>query len=300
MNHLRTPIFTGTCPALITPFDQNGNIDYTAFAVQIDTQIAAGADAVCVCGTTGEASTLTRREQMSAIEFCVKQVSGRVPVIAGTGNNCTKAAAEMTQWAKLCGADAALLVTPYYNKTTQDGLVRHYEYIAERADIPLILYNVPSRTGLSFAAETYQALAQNPAFNGVKEASGDLSLVAKTRCLCGDDFFIWSGNDDQTVPMLALGAVGVISAAANLIPDVMVRLSHLCLEGEFHVASQLQIQYAPLLEALFCEVNPVPLKTAMKLAGVDTGTLRLPLCGMDPQHEKQLASAMEEAGLHVK
>ena len=294
---MRTPVFTGTCPALITPFDQGGSIDYTAFAKQIDTQIAAGVDAVCVCGTTGEASTLKRGEQISAIEFCVKHVDHRVPVIAGTGSNNTAAAAEMTQLAQECGADAALVVTPYYNKTTQAGLIRHYEYVADRTDIPIILYNVPSRTGLSFAAETYQALSRHPRINGTKEASGDLSLLVSTRRLCGEDFFLWSGNDDQTVPMMALGASGVISVASNLIPEVMVRISHLCLEGNFTAASALQIQYAELIGTLFCEVNPIPVKTAMNLLNLGAGTLRLPLCSMTEEHTRHLKTVMKNAGI---
>ena len=294
---MRTPVFTGTCPALITPFDQGGNIDFTAFGRQIDAQIAAGVDAVCVCGTTGEASTLKRGEQISAIEFCVKHVDHRVPVIAGTGSNNTAAATEMTQLTQECGADAALLVTPYYNKTTQTGLIRHYEYIADRVDIPIILYNVPSRTGLSFTAETYQILAQNPKFNGVKEASGSLSLFINTRRLCGDDFYIWSGNDDQTVPMMALGASGVISVASNLIPDVMVHLSQLCLAGDFAAASKLQIRYSELIDTLFCEVNPIPVKAAMNLLDMNAGALRLPLCSMSAGQTELLKTAMKNVGI---
>ena len=294
---MRTPVFTGTCPALITPFDQRGNIDFDAFGRQIDTQIAAGVDAVCVCGTTGEASTLKRGEQVSAIAFCVKHVNRRVKVIAGTGSNNTAAAAEMTQLAQECGADAALLVTPYYNKTTQAGLIRHYEYIADRADIPVILYNVPSRTGLSFTAETYQALSKHPGINGTKEASGDLSLLIRTRRLCGEDFFIWSGNDDQTAAMMALGASGVISVASNLIPEVMVRLSRLCLEGRFTEAAELQIRYSELIDALFCEVNPIPVKAAMDLLGLGAGSPRLPLCAMTEEHTQRLKTAMKNAGI---
>ena len=221
---MRTPVFTGTCPALVTPFDQNGTINYDAFARLIEAQIASGVDAVCVCGTTGESATMSIREHIAAVEFCIKQVNHRVKVIAGTGSNDTSAAVYLTQHAQDSGADAALLVSPYYNKASQTGLIKHYEYIADRTDLPMILYNVPGRTGVSFTAETYKVLSQNPKINGVKEASGNFSLLAHTRYLCGDDFYIWSGNDDQVVPMMSLGAKGVISVASNIIPEVMVKM----------------------------------------------------------------------------
>ena len=215
---MRTPVFTGSCPALVTPFDQNGSINYEAFGKQIDAQIEAGVDAVCVCGTTGESATMSIREHIAAVEYCVQRVNHRVKVIAGTGSNDTSAAVYLSQHAQDSGADACLLVTPYYNKASQTGLIRHYEYIADRIELPMILYNVPSRTGVSFTAETYRVLAQNEKINGVKEASGNFSLLAHTRCVCPDDFYIWSGNDDQVVPMMSLGAKGVISVASNIIP----------------------------------------------------------------------------------
>ena len=294
---MRTPVFTGSCPALATPFDQNGNINYDAFGRLIDAQIAAGVDAVCVCGTTGESATMSIREHIAAVEFCVTHVNHRVKVIAGTGSNDTSAAVYLTQHAQDCGADAALLVTPYYNKASQTGLIKHYEYIADRVDIPMILYNVPSRTGVSFTAETYSVLAKNPKINGVKEASGNFSLLAHARALCGEDFYIWSGNDDQVVPMMALGAKGVISVASNIIPEVMVEMSHLCLENNFAAASKLQIEYMDLIDALFIEVNPIPIKHAMNLLGMEAGSLRLPLCDISPANGEKLKAAMQRMGL---
>ena len=294
---MRTPVFTGSCPALVTPFDQNGAINYDAFGKLIDAQIEAGVDAVCVCGTTGESATMSIREHIAAVEFCVKRVNHRVKVIAGAGSNDTSAAVYLSQHAQDSGADALLHVTPYYNKASQTGLIRHYEYIADRVDLPISLYNVPSRTGVSFTAETYRHLSQNPQFNGVKEASGNFSLLAHTRFLCGDDFYIWSGNDDQVVPMMALGAKGVISVASNLIPEVMVKMTKLCLDNDFEAASKLQIKYMDLMDALFLEVNPIPIKAALNLVGMEAGQLRLPLCEMSEKNLETLRSSMARMGL---
>ncbi|SBW03750.1 4-hydroxy-tetrahydrodipicolinate synthase [uncultured Eubacteriales bacterium] len=294
---MREPVFTGACPALVTPFDVSGAIDYDAFAKQIDLQIAGGVDAVCVCGTTGESATMSIREHIAAVEFCVKHVDHRVKVIAGAGSNDTTAAVYLSQHAQDSGADALLLVTPYYNKCSQTGLIKHYEYIADRVELPIILYNVPSRTGVSFTADTYQALAKNPKINGVKEASGNFSLLAHTRFLCGEDFYIWSGNDDQVVPMMSLGAKGVISVASNIIPEVMVKMSHLCLEGDFTAAAKLQVEYMDLIDALFIEVNPIPIKAAMDLLGMNAGGLRLPLCDISPAHLETLKAAMQRMKL---
>ena len=294
---MRTPVFTGSCPALVTPFDQNGAINYDAFGKLIDAQIEAGVDAVCVCGTTGESATMSIREHIAAVEFCVKRVNHRVKVIAGAGSNDTSAAVYLSQHAQDSGADALLHVTPYYNKASQTGLIRHYEYIADRVELPIILYNVPSRTGVSFTAETYRHLSQNPQFNGVKEASGNFSLLAHTRFLCGDDFYIWSGNDDQVVPMMALGAKGVISVASNLIPEVMVKMTKLCLDNDFEAASKLQIKYMDLIDALFLEVNPIPIKAALNLVGMEMGGLRLPLCEMSEKNLETLRSSMARMGL---
>ena len=295
--NMRTPVFTGSCPALVTPFDANGNINYDAFGKLIDDQIAAGVDAVCVCGTTGESATMSIREHNAAVEFCVKRVNKRVKVIAGAGSNDTSAAVYLSQHAQDYGADALLHVTPYYNKASQTGLIKHYEYIAARTDLPIILYNVPGRTGVSFTADTYKVLSDVPNINGVKEASGNFSLLAHTRCLCPDDFYIWSGNDDQVVPIMSLGAKGVISVASNIIPEVMVKMSHLCLENDFEAASKQQIDYMDLIDALFIEVNPIPIKAAMNLMGMEAGTLRLPLCDMAEKNLEILRRAMVQKGL---
>ena len=295
--NMRTPVFTGNCPALATPFDANGNVNYDAFGKLIDDQIAAGVDAVCVCGTTGESATMSIREHNAVVEYCVKRVNKRVKVIAGAGSNDTSAAVYLSQHAQECGADALLHVTPYYNKASQNGLIKHYEYIAARTDLPIIMYNVPGRTGVSFTAETYKVLSDVPNINGVKEASGNFSLLAHTRCLCPDDFYIWSGNDDQVVPMMSLGAKGVISVASNIIPEVMVKMSHLCLKNDFEAASKLQIDYMDLIDALFIEVNPIPIKAAMNLMGMEAGTLRLPLCDISEKNLEILRQSMIRMGL---
>ena len=294
---MREPIFTGACPAIVTPFDQSGAVNYDRLAQLIDEQIAGGVDAICVVGTTGECSTLTLREHIAVVHFCVKHVNHRVKVVAGAGSNDTSAAVYLSQHAEESGADALLHVTPYYNKCSQEGLIRHYEYIADRTELPIILYNVPSRTGVSFTAETYTGLAQNPKINGVKEASGNLSLITHTRCLCGDDFYIWSGNDDQVVPMMSLGAKGVISVASNVAPKLMVDITHLCLEGRFEEAARLQLDHMELMDALFCEVNPIPVKAALNLMGKDVGGLRLPLCDISAANLERLRAAMEKTGL---
>ena len=294
---MKEPVFTGTCSAIITPFDEHGAVNYDVFGRLIDEHIERGLDAICVCGTTGESATLSIREHIAVVEFCVKGVNHRVKVIAGAGSNDTSAAVYLNQHAQDSGADAALHVTPYYNKASQTGLIKHYEHIADRSEIPIIMYNVPSRTGVSFTSETYRVLSQHPMINGVKEASGNFSLLAHTRAICGEDFYIWSGNDDQVVPMMSLGAKGVISVAANIAPEVMVQMSHLCLEGRFHEASALQLKYMDFIDALFLEVNPIPIKAAMNLAGYQVGSLRLPLCDMSPAPLETLRKSMKAIGL---
>ena len=294
---MREPVFTGACSAIVTPFDQSGAVNYDRFGRLIDEQIARGLDAICVCGTTGECATLSIREHIAAVEYCVKRVNHRVKVIAGAGSNDTSAAVYLSQHAQDSGADALLHVTPYYNKASQTGLIKHYEYIADRVDLPIILYNVPSRTGVSFTAETYQVLSQHPKINGVKEASGNFSLLAHTRAICGDDFYVWSGNDDQVVPMMSLGAKGVISVVANIAPEIMIQMTHLCLEGRFGEAGALQLRYMDFIDALFLEVNPIPIKAAMNLAGYDVGSLRLPLCDMSNGHLETLRQTMISAGI---
>lgn len=294
---MRQPVFTGACPAIVTPFDVYGAVNYDAFGVLIDQQIEAGVDAICVAGTTGETSTLSICEHISIIEYCVRRVRKRVKVIAGAGSNNTSEAASLCRHAQDSGADALLLVTPYYNKTSQTGLLRHYEFIAERVDLPIILYNVPARTGVTFTAETYKILSENPKFNGVKEASGNLALINRTRYLCGDDFNIWSGNDDQVVPVMSLGGKGVISVVCNILPHLMIDMTHACLNGDFISAGRMQIKYTELIDSLFIEVNPIPIKCAMNLLSMNAGTLRLPLCEMSKDNRKIMENAMYRIGL---
>ena len=231
------------------------------------------------------------------VDYCVSHVAGRCKVVAGSGSNDTAAALYLCQHAQESGADALLLVTPYYNKTTQTGLIHHYEYLADKTDLPVILYNVPSRTGLSFTAETYRILSQHPRINGTKEASGNFSLLAETMAFCGDELNVWSGNDDQTVPMLALGAKGLISVTANLVPEPMAELTHSYFRGEIEEARELQLSYLPLMKALFSQVNPIPIKAAMAELGLDSGSLRRPLWAMDKKPCKELRETLAAFGL---
>ncbi|MBQ1351550.1 MAG: 4-hydroxy-tetrahydrodipicolinate synthase [Oscillospiraceae bacterium] len=294
---MREPVFEGSGVAIVTPFAKDGSINFPKLGELIDFHVAAKTDAVVICGTTGESSTQSLEEHMAAVDFCVQHTAGRMKVIAGAGSNDTNAALMLSKSAKDSGADATLLVTPYYNKATQTGLIKHYTYIADRVDIPMILYNVPSRTGLSFTAETYAALAKHPNINGVKEASGNFSLIASTRALCGDDFYIWSGNDDQVVPLMALGGKGVISVLSNILPEVTVQMTHACLAGNYEEGAKLQIDYMKLVNALFCEVNPIPVKAAMNLMGFDVGGCRLPLCEMTEKNLAFLKQTMLDAGI---
>ncbi|MBQ3090257.1 MAG: 4-hydroxy-tetrahydrodipicolinate synthase [Oscillospiraceae bacterium] len=293
---MKNPIFTGSCVAIVTPFNANG-VDYEKLAQLIEFQIANGTDAICICGTTGESSTQTLEEHKSVVSFAVKQIAGRCKVIAGAGSNDTMAALELALSAERDGVDGLLMVTPYYNKTTQKGLIAHYTYVADRVHTPIILYNVPSRTGVGFTAATYAALSKHPMINGIKEASGNFSLISQTRALCGDEMNIWSGNDDQVVPLMAMGGKGVISVLANIQPQVVRNLTHLCLEGKFAQAAQLQADYQKLNDVMFIEVNPIPIKTAMNLAGMEAGLLRLPLCEMEEGNLAKLKAIMAEYGL---
>jgi 4-hydroxy-tetrahydrodipicolinate synthase len=296
INDMKPPVFTGSSVAVVTPFTPDG-IDFPALARIIDEQIAAGTSAITVCGTTGESSTQTLEEHAATVEFCVKHAAGRVKVIAGAGSNDTMAALYLSQEAERAGADALLLVTPYYNKASQKGLVAHYTYIADRVNLPMILYNVPGRTGVSFKADTYKTLSGHPNINGIKEASGDFALLASTIQACGDDINVWSGNDNEVVPMMSLGAKGVISVAANIVPRVMADMTAACLAGDFKTGAALQLKYLELIDSLFVEVNPIPIKTAMNLMGKAVGGLRLPLCDMDPANLERLRAAMRNAGL---
>lgn len=296
---MKTPIFTGACVAIVTPYNENG-IDYDQLGALIERQIAGGTNAICICGTTGEASTQTIEEHKAAIEYCVKKVDHRVKVIAGTGSNCTMTALDLSLYAESCGVDGLLIVTPYYNKATQTGLIKHYTYIADRVHTPIILYNVPSRTGTAFTAETYYELSKHPMINGIKEASGNFGLVTHTLALCGDNINIWSGNDDQVVPLMSLGAKGVISVASNVYPQLMAEMTKLCLEGNFAEAAKLQTGSIGLMDALFIEVNPIPVKVALNMMGLNAGKLRMPLCDMSDAHKEVLAKALMNAGLEVK
>lgn len=293
---MKKPIFTGSGVALATPFTNDG-VDGEALKKLLDFQLEGGTDAVIVCGTTGEAATMSYAERMAVIEAVVRRVDGRVPVIAGSGANCTETAIALSRDAVSAGADGLLVVTPFYNKATQRGLVRHYTAVADAAEKPVILYNVPSRTGVKCTAETYAALAQHPNILGVKEAGGDLALIQKTRELCPEDFYIWSGNDDETAPIMLLGGKGVISVAANVAPDRMHDLTRACLEGDFVSAGRMQLELRALCEALFWEVNPIPVKTALALMGMCEEVFRLPLCEMEPENRERLAAVLQRYGL---
>lgn len=295
---LKTPLFKGSCTAIVTPFTENG-IDYDRLAKNIDFQYENGTTAVVVCGTTGENPTHSEDEHNELVRFTVQASRGRMKVIAGVGSNNTRTALKYAQNARYAGADGILMVTPYYNKSTQKGLIEHFSYVADRVEIPMILYNVPSRTGISICAETYKVLSRHPNINGIKEASGDFSLIAKVRSQCGDDLFLWSGNDDNTVPMMALGALGVISVASNIVPAVTAKLCALCLEGDFTAATELYGKYAKLFSALFIETNPIPVKAAMKLMDMDSGILRLPLVEIGEENLAKLKAVMRDCGLSV-
>ena len=293
---MKKTVFTGCATAIVTPF-RNGAVDLDAFGRLLDFQLENGTDAVVVCGTTGEAPAMSRQERLRTIAFCVEHVGGRIPVIAGSGSNSTEEAASFSREAEACGVDGLLVVTPYYNKATQDGLVRHYYTVADGVSAPVILYNVPSRTGVSIAPETYAVLAEHPNIVGVKEASGSLGNVQRTRRLCPEDFTIWSGNDDETVPICALGGKGVISVVANILPAEMHRLTQLCLHNDFTAAGALQVQLKAFCDAMFCEVNPIPVKTALNLLGWDAGDLRLPLCPPSEAHLQDIRSVLAQYGL---
>ena len=293
---MRKSLFTGSGVAIVTPFTKDA-VDLDAFGRLIDFQLANGTDAVIVCGTTGEASTMTYGERMRTIEYCVERVGGRVPVIAGSGSNATPNAIALGRDAVRAGADGLLVVTPFYNKATQAGLVKHYTAIADAAEKPIILYNVPSRTGVTIAPETYAELAKHPNINGVKEAGSNLSNIQKTRNLCPDDFSIWSGNDDETAAICLMGGRGVISVAANVVPDRMHQLVRLCLANDFAAAANLQLDLKELCDTLFCEVNPIPVKTALELMGMCGGTLRLPLCEPSEEHRERIRKTLVRYGL---
>ncbi|PKM73987.1 MAG: 4-hydroxy-tetrahydrodipicolinate synthase [Firmicutes bacterium HGW-Firmicutes-16] len=296
---MKTPIFTGAATAIVTPF-RDDKIDFDKMAGLIDMQYNGGISAIIVCGTTGENATQPITEHEELVNFCVKKNAGRMKIVAGVGSNDTMTSVRLASSAKASGADGILMVTPYYNKTTQRGLVQHFSTVADRVDIPMILYNVPARTGIGLTADTYKILSKHPNINGIKEASGDFSLFARTRALCGDDLYVWSGNDDNTVPMMAMGALGVISVASNIVPEAVTELCKLCLDKDFDAATKLYFKYAELFERLFIEVNPIPVKTAMNLMGMDVGKLRLPLVDMAPDTLEKLKVSLTNVGLKLK
>ena len=293
---MKKPIFTGSAAAVATPFT-GSEVDFPALQKHLDFLLENGTDALVVCGTTGEAATMSYEERMETVEAVVRHVDGRVPVIAGTGSNNTENAIALSRDAVSAGADGLLVVTPFYNKATQRGLIRHFAAVADSAERPVILYNVPSRTGVKCAAETYAQLAGHPNIQGVKEASGDLALVQKTRELCPEDFYIWSGNDDETAPIMLLGGSGVISVAANVVPQEMHQLTASCLSGDFVSAGKLQLRLRKLCEALFWEVNPIPVKTAMSMMGFCQERFRLPMCEMEEENRARLRAVLAEYGL---
>ncbi len=290
------PIFKGAATALVTPLTENG-IDFDAFGRLIDWQIDAGINALVIVGTTGEGSTLSDEEHRAAIEYSVKRAAGRVPIIAGTGSNDTAYAVELTRFSCDVGADAMLVVTPYYNKATQKGLIKMFETIADNSTKPIILYNVPSRTGVNIEPATYAALADHPMISAIKEASGNISKIVETASLVGDKLDIYSGNDDQIVPILSMGGSGVISVLSNIMPKETVEICTRFWEGDVKGSAALQCKYLPLINALFSEVNPIPAKAAVAAMGYCENYVRLPLTCMEEAHEAKLLEIMRGHGL---
>lgn len=289
-------IFKGCGTAIITPFTKEG-INFDEFEKLINFQINNGADSIIVCGTTGEASTMSLDEKKATIEFATKVVNKRIPVIAGTGGNCTKSAIEMTRFAEEIGVDAVLVVTPYYNKTTQEGLIAHYTAIANSTKLPIIMYNVPGRTGLNIAPKTCLELSKIDNIVAIKEASGNLSQVAEIASLCRNNLYIYSGNDDQILPILSLGGLGVISVLSNIVPDVVHKMTNLFFMGNIQEATKLQLDTLDLTSSLFCEVNPIPVKAALNIIGFDVGTPRLPLIEMSKTGKERLKTSLKNYGL---
>ena len=291
-------IFKGAGVAVVTPMQKDGKVDFDKFRDVLEFQIRGGVDAVIVCGTTGESSTLTHEEHLEVIKYCVDTVKGRVPVVAGTGSNCTETAVYLSQEAQKSGVDGLLLVSPYYNKATQNGLYQHFKTIAASVEMPILLYNVPSRTGCNILPETVVRLCRDVEnIVGVKEASGNISQIAKLAALGGGDVDIYSGNDDHIVPVLALGGIGVISVLANVAPGQTHDICQRFFDGDVQGSLQEQLRAMELCGALFCEVNPIPVKKALELMGMINGTLRMPLSEMEPANVKRLETAMKEYGL---
>ena len=294
---MKNTIFTGAGVAIVTPMNEDGSVNYDAYADLIDFQIENKVDAIITCGTTGESSTLGEEEHCSVIKFAIDHTAGRVPVIAGTGSNDTKFAIELSREAASMGADGLLLVTPYYNKTSQRGLVAHFGTIASNVDAPIILYSVQSRTGVNIAPETAYELSKYQNIVAIKEASGNISQVAKIRALCGDELDLYSGNDDQIVPLLSLGGKGVISVLANVAPEVTHNICQLYFDGKVKESAALQLEYLDLCNDLFIDVNPIPVKEALNMMGMKAGPCRMPLFEMTEAAKDKLAATMAKHGL---
>ena len=294
---MKTPVFCGSSVAIVTPFTPDGKVNYEKFHELVDMQIAGGTAAIVVCGTTGESATLNDEEHLALVKDCIDYVGGRIKVIAGTGSNDTMHALYLSQACDQFGADGLLVVTPYYNKTSQRGLVKHYEYLADRVNTPIIVYSVPSRTGMSASVDTLKALSTHPMINGVKDANSNIGGVAATLAACGDDLNVWSGNDDETVAMMALGAKGVISVWANVDPRGVAALTAACLRGDFASAAAMQLKAYALIKSLFIETNPMPVKAAMNMMGLEVGPVRPPLCELLPENEDKLRARLLGYGL---
>ena len=294
---MKNPVFTGSAVAIITPMNDDFSINYDEFKKFIDWQIDNGTDAIVICGTTGESSTLKTVHHLEAIKFCVDYVNGRVPVIAGAGSNNTECGLELAEKACEYGVDALLLVTPYYNKCTQKGLIKHYTMYHDATNVPIILYNVPSRTGVNIAPETLKELSKLPRINGVKEASGNISQVMKIHALCGDDLNIWSGNDDQIPAVMACGGKGVISVLSNICPQETHDMVQAYLDGDANKCTEMMAKYLELANAMFIEVNPIPVKAACNMMGWAAGPCKMPLCEMTDEHTEDVKSVMQKYGL---
>lgn len=294
---MKNTIFTGAGIAIITPMNADGSINYQGLGDLIENQIANGTDAIIICGTTGEASTMTDEEHLECIRFAVEKTAGRIPVIAGTGSNDTRYAIELSKEAEAVGVDGLLLVTPYYNKTTQRGIIAHFTAIADAVNVPIILYNIPGRTGVNMEVATVKKLAEHRNIAAIKEASGNISYAAKLIAACGDNIDVYSGNDDMVVPLVSLGGKGVISVASHVIPKQMHDMVQYCLDNNFAEATKLQIEYLDLINSLFIEVNPIPVKEALNMMGVNVGPCRMPLYEMSDEHKAVLRASLEKHGL---
>ncbi len=294
---MKPVIFTGAGVAIITPFNEDRSVNYEKFAELVEYQVSKGTNAIVVCGTTGEAKTLSTEEHINVIRLCVDVVNHRVPVIAGAGSNDTRYAVELSNEAEKAGVDALLSVTPYYNKTSQRGLLAHYNYIADRVSAPVILYNVPSRTGVNIKPETYAELCKHPRIVATKEANGNISEIAQTAALCGENLTIYSGNDDQITPIMSLGGKGVISVLSNVVPGTAHKIAQKYLDGNYEESRRLQLEYLDLCNNLFIDVNPIPVKEAMNMMGLNVGPVRLPLVGMDDNSKAKLRDCLIRHGL---